>query len=72
MQLVMQMHKYVMAVTIYFKKYIAWKQRGAGNSCPINSYAACVVDYSLANNQLAKHSSCCPCSYPCAFDNGTP
>lgn len=50
----MKMHKYVMAVTYLFQEIYRLKQRGQGMAAPFNSYAACVVDYSLANNQLAK------------------
>ena len=49
------MHKYVMAVTYLFQEiYRLETNAGQGMAAPFNSYAACVVDYSLANNQLAK------------------
>ena len=55
MQQVMQMHKYVMTVTYLFQEIYRLKTtRGRGMAAPFNSYAACVVDYSLANNQIAK------------------
>lgn len=51
----MKMHKYVMAVTYLFQEiYRLENNAGQGMAAPFNSYAACVVDYSLANNQLAK------------------
>lgn len=50
----MKMHKYVMAVTYLFQEIYRPETTRAGMAAPFNSYAACVVDYSLANNQLAK------------------
>ena len=55
MQQVMQMHKYVTNVTYLSRDNISTgNNAGQGMAAPFNSYAACVVDYSLANNQLAK------------------
>lgn len=50
----MQMHKYVMTVTYLFQEIYRLKTTRGREWRPFNSYAACVVDYSLANNQIAK------------------
>lgn len=39
---------------IYFNNISPKNNAGQGMAAPFNSYAACVVDYSLANNQIAK------------------
>ena len=51
----MQMHKYVMNVTYLFQLIYRLKTTRGREWLPhFNFYVTCVVDYSLANNQIAK------------------